>query len=111
MIRDHNLLTLEVKADEARVSLEVSVSLGLIVTERVINALQHASPNDRQGKIIVNYHADGAAWTLSVSDNGVGMPKGALAPKAGLGTSIVNALAQQLQAQIKIVETTREHQL
>jgi two-component sensor histidine kinase len=83
----------------------MSVSLGLIVTELVINALKHAFPDNRNGKIVVDYHTNGAAWTLSVVDNGIGMPKGAETPKAGLGTSIVRALTQQLQAHIKVADS------
>jgi two-component sensor histidine kinase len=39
---------------------------------------------------------------LSVSDNGVGMPKDSDAIKPGLGTSIVEALANRLDAAIRI---------
>ena len=70
------------------VSANASVSLGLIITELVINALKHAFPNSRKGKIVIDYRSDGQDWTLSVSDNGVGMPTGTEKPKPGLGTGI-----------------------
>lgn len=101
MIRDHNLLSLEVSADESTSSADVSVSLGLIVTELVINALKHAFPGHRSGKIVVGYRSQGPDWTLSVSDNGVGMPMDSASAKPGLGTSIVDALANQLQARVQ----------
>jgi two-component system, sensor histidine kinase PdtaS len=104
MIRDHNQLSLDVRADESSVSSDTSVSLGLIVTELVINALKHAFPNNRKGKIIVDYHAHGSGWTLSVSDNGVGMPQNSENAKPGLGTGIVQALARQLLAHIKVTD-------
>jgi len=104
MIRDHKQLSLDVKTDDSVSSSEVSVSLGLIVTELVINALKHAFPDDRKGKIIVDYHAQGSGWTLSVSDNGVGMSEHGGSAKPGLGTSIVQALARQLQAQIDVTD-------
>jgi len=100
MIRDHDQLTLEVSADDSLASADISVSLGLIVTELVINALKHAFPGRRKGKIAVDYRADGADWTLSVADNGVGMPADPESAKSGLGTSIVSALAQQLRASV-----------
>jgi two-component sensor histidine kinase len=78
------------------------VSLGLIVTELVINALKHAFPENRSGKIVVSYRSVGKNWTLSVSDNGVGMRTGPIAAKAGLGTSIVQALSKQLNGSILI---------
>jgi two-component sensor histidine kinase len=102
MIRDHNQVSLDVNVDDSVTSADVSVSLGLIVTELVINALKHAFPEDRDGAIVVGYTSDHAEWTLSVSDNGAGMAKGPLPAKAGLGTSIVEALAKQLDAKITV---------
>ncbi len=95
-----NQLSVEVDVDESATSADVSVSLGLIVTEPVINALKHAFPGRRKGKIVVAYHGAPSGWTLSVGDNGVGMPKDAGSAKPGLGTSIVQALAAQLQADL-----------
>jgi two-component sensor histidine kinase len=102
MIRDHSKLSLDVAVDESVTSADVSVSLGLIVTELVINALKHAFPGDRSGKIKVDYNSHGPNWILSISDSGVGMPKDSANAKPGLGTNIVQALAGQLQATIKI---------
>jgi two-component sensor histidine kinase len=102
MIRDHNQLTLEVSTDDSVTAADVSVSLGLIVTELVINALKHAFPDDRNGKIKVGYHSHGPNWTLSVIDNGIGMPADDANVKPGLGTSIVKALSAQLQATIEV---------
>ncbi|MDQ0463516.1 two-component sensor histidine kinase [Caulobacter ginsengisoli] len=99
MIRDHKKISIEVTADDSAVPADVSISLGLIVTELVINALKHAFPGGRAGKVTVDYHARGPNWTLAVSDNGVGMPAD---PKAtpGLGSSIVEALARQLKGEV-----------
>ena len=102
MIRDHDQLSLEVRADDGITTADTSVSIGLIVTELVINALKHAFPQDRKGKILVAYTSHAQNWTLSVTDDGVGMPTGAHTAKAGLGTSIVQALAKQLDATITV---------
>jgi two-component sensor histidine kinase len=104
MIRDRDQLALEVNADDSVVPADVSVSLGLVVTELVINALKHAFPGNRPGKIVVDYHSRGPNWTLSVADDGVGMPKDAESATPGLGTSIVAALANQLQARVQVAE-------
>jgi two-component sensor histidine kinase len=104
MIRDHNQLSLDVSVDRSVTSADISVSLGLIVTELVINALKHAFPGDRNGKIKVDYHSHGPNWTLSVTDNGVGMAADATTIKPGLGTSIVQALTQQLRAVIRVAD-------
>jgi two-component system, sensor histidine kinase PdtaS len=102
MIRDHDQLSLDVNIDDCITTADVSVSLGLIVTELVINALKHAFPDSRAGLIKVNYRAHGPNWTLSVSDDGIGMPKNAAKAKPGLGTSIVRALAAQLHGVVKV---------
>jgi two-component sensor histidine kinase len=102
MIRDHNKLSIQVSGDESSVDADVSISLGLIVTELVINALKHAFPEPRGGKILVDYESKGPNWTLSVSDNGVGMPSESAEAVPGLGTSIVEALAKQLHARVDV---------
>ena len=80
----------------------MSVNLGLIVTELIINALKHAFPDHRHGKITVDCEFRGPNWTLSVTDDGVGMPADPADVRAGLGTSIVEALARQQQATVEI---------
>lgn len=105
MIADHDQLRIDVSGDGSATSAEISVSLGLIVTELVINALKHAFPGDRHGVISVDYHSHREGWALSVSDDGVGMPRGDEEPaRAGLGTNIVNALAAQLSATVEVID-------
>ena len=102
MISDHDRLSIEVTSDKSQVHADISVSLGLIVTELVINALKHAFPAGRHGKITVDYHARGPNWTLSVGDDGVGMAENPAHATPGLGTSIIEALAKQLQARVQV---------
>ncbi|SEN88630.1 Two-component sensor histidine kinase, contains HisKA and HATPase domains [Loktanella fryxellensis] len=104
MIADPERLSISVMADDSSVTADVSVSLGLIVTELVINALKHAFPDQAAGKIEVGYHATGNDWTLSVKDDGIGMPTGDSAPKAGLGTGIVEALTKNLGSDLQLSE-------
>ena len=57
---------------------------------------------DRHGR----YEVNGTDWKLSVSDNGVGRTEGSGPPaKGGLGTSLVQALAHQLDAQVEIISS------
>ena len=103
MIGDGGHIIIEVKAAEGGVSSSDAVSIGLIVTEAVINALKHAFAKDeKDGRIIVTYEVTGTDWKLSIADNGMGKPKCG-SPKVGLGTSIVNALANQLDARVDVV--------
>jgi len=105
MIHDPKQIRLEVDVDDSVVGADASISLGLIVTELVINALKHAFPGDRPGRILVDYHSRPDGWVLSVSDDGVGIGAGGEAVASGLGTSLVEALAKQLQARIRITST------
>jgi two-component sensor histidine kinase len=105
MISPAGEISLEVTGDVAVVPASVSISLGLIMTELVINALKHAFPHC-SGAIVVDYQSKDAVWTLSVADDGVGMNAVQASPHVGLETTIVEALARQLGAR---VETTDEH--
>ena len=102
MIGDRKKITLTATADGSVTTADTSVSLGLIVTELVINALKHAFPDGRAGAITVNYAARGSDWTLSVGDDGVGIATNPDDAKAGLGTSIIQALSRQLGAQVQV---------
>lgn len=105
MIGEQQPITVKVISDEGTVDSSKAVSIGLIVTELVINAIKYAFPADKAGaQILVTYEVDGSDWRLAVSDNGVGKFPGEK-PKApaGLGTTIVNALAKQLGAKVDLV--------
>jgi two-component sensor histidine kinase len=103
MIGDADHISLSVEGGDGVVAARVSVSLGLIVTELVINALKHAFTDGRPGKITVDYNFHGPNWILCVRDNGVGMPVGDAPVRTGLGTSIVQSLAKQLHATVAVV--------
>lgn len=104
MIADHEQLQIEVSSDDGAVDPEVSVSMGLIVTELVINALKHAFPNGRKGLVTVDYQSRSGGWDLTISDDGVGMTPSPDAAEPGLGTAIVKALAGQLGASITVTD-------
>ncbi|UTP37897.1 PAS domain-containing protein [Phenylobacterium sp. LH3H17] len=100
MIRESRPLTLSVRSDTATVTSQEAVSLGLIVTELVINALKHAFPDGREGEVLVDYELPQPGWTLSVTDDGIGKPPASHSTRVGLGTSVVEALGKQLRAQL-----------
>ena len=104
MIRDHTQVSIEVDSDDGTTSADVSVSLGLIVTELVINALKHAFPKNRSGKIKVAYHAKNGGWIMSVDDDGIGISAVTSEAVSGLGTGIVIALAKQLKARVVVTD-------
>ena len=98
-------ISLKVDADPGTVAPHQAVSIGPIVTELVMNSLKHAFPKEKKdGAIVVSYKVADANWKLTVSDNGVGkLDLSASQKKGGLGTSLVQSLAKQLDAQVDIV--------
>jgi two-component sensor histidine kinase len=109
MIDDNRLISLKVGGKGGATTCRDAESLGLIVTELVINCLKHAFiENTKDGLITVEYDVSRTDWKLSVADNGVGKPDGGFdQPKTGLGTGIVKALAKQLGAQLAILSGPR----
>ena len=104
MIGDSRAISVKVEADARTVVSHEAVSIGLIVTELVMNALKHAFPTERpDAAIVVSYKVAETDWKLTISDNGAGMPDlNASEKKGGLGTSLVQSLAKQLDAQVAI---------
>lgn len=108
IVLDSAPVTLEVSASETRISSQEAVSLGLIVTELVINAIKYAFPVPKpDAKVIINYRAHLTEWHLTVSDNGVGQiakPPGDISG-AGLGSLIIDALAKRLDASVSTISS------
>jgi len=103
MIGDNRPISLKVVGQGGSITSRQAESLGLIVTELVMNALKHAFPDEKtEGQITVGYDREGTNWKVTVADDGVGKPDGVFAqPKSGLGTGIIKALAQQLDAKVE----------
>ena len=102
MIDEEGKITLTSTSDDSSATANVSTSLGLIVTELVINALKHAFPDrEKAGQVTVDYRAKGTGFALTVSDNGVGIAASDQPTAPGLGTGIVDALAKHLGATVE----------
>jgi two-component sensor histidine kinase len=104
MIGGSRPISLKVHVNGGTASSNEAVSIGLIVTELVMNVLKHAFLVDKSdGQIIVAYDVAETSWRLSVADNGIGKPDGGPDKTVpGLGTSIVEALAKQLDGRVEI---------
>ncbi len=90
---------LTVDALPLSVGPDVSMPLGLIAAELVVNTLEHAFPGGRTGKIIVHLAAgqDAGRALLRIVDNGQGLPDNFDIEKTrSLGLSIARQFAKQL---------------
>jgi two-component sensor histidine kinase len=94
-LTDIRPIAVKVDAAELYLSAEQAIPLGLIVNELVTNSLKHAFPGDRAGtvRVVLSFHTHLA---LLVQDDGIGCPT----PKEGVGSRLVQLLAQQLGAKI-----------
>jgi PAS domain S-box-containing protein len=92
-------VTLERRGGAVELGLDQAVPCGLIVSELVSNALKHAFPEDRAGRIVIDVsRSDALHLSLIVADDGVGLPPdpGATGTST-LGLRLVRILAAQLK--------------
>jgi two-component sensor histidine kinase len=93
-------LGVEVKRDfaAAEVPFSMAAPLGLVMNELAVNALKHAFPEGRRGKLGLELRIEAEAGEgrlrLEVSDDGVGAAWPPARP--GLGSMIVESFAAQL---------------
>jgi chemotaxis protein methyltransferase CheR len=100
MVGPKQHIDIAVVASEGALPTSHAVSIGLIVTELIINAIKYAFPQLRSSaRIRVTFEMAKSDWKLTVADNGIGREDNSNAP-SGLGTALVGALAKQLKAQI-----------
>lgn len=91
---------IELEVEPLACDLDIAMPLGLITNELVTNSLKHAFPNGRSGTVRIRMAREGGAVVFDVSDDGVGSETGERAK--GLGKRLIQALAQQIQADLEI---------
>ena len=109
MVEPNQQIRITVTADAGALPSSHAVSIGLIVTELIINAVKYAfSEPLRSAHIQVTFEMAKSDWKLTVADNGTGrLRSGAADGSTGLGTALVAALAKQLQAQVSEVSSSK----
>lgn len=83
--------------------LNQAVSLALVVTELVTNAIKYAFPEQRSGTIRLCLERNGDTIVLTVADDGIGLPDDFdPARRTSLGMKIVTALVRQVRGKVTI---------
>jgi len=93
-------ITLTCDCDEAYMSRDHALALGLATNELVTNAVKHAFPNGREGVISVSFTHVADGWQLAVTDDGVGMP---VDRKPGLGSGLIEQFVRQAGGQLTVL--------
>ncbi len=106
---DSRFVTPQLDLSPLYLDIGTAIPLALIINELVSNSLEHAFPDDRNGVISIGLKKAGNGdYTLSVSDDGVGIPDDLdLENTKTLGLQLVNMLTQQIGASTEIDRDTR----
>jgi PAS domain S-box-containing protein len=101
--RTESPVMINVDTDKTRIGIDASIPCGLILNELVSNALKHAFPKEKEGKINITMRSEDDRVALTVQDNGIGFPKSVDFTKVkSLGLQLVNALVGQMNGKIDI---------
>ncbi|RFU46626.1 AAA family ATPase [Paraburkholderia sp. DHOC27] len=97
-------VALQIDVDDVQLDMNRAVSCGLIINELVSNALKHAFPDGRSGRLRVELGLiDQERCKLTVADNGVGIaPEFSLEKADSLGLQLVHDLTHQLQGSLEL---------
>jgi two-component sensor histidine kinase len=103
-----NAVTMKIDVEDILLGIDAAIPCGLILNELVSNALKHAFPGDKKGEILVVMHTRDGLCTLSIADDGVGLPKGLdVRNTESLGLQLVDSLVQQLNGEMVLVSRER----
>lgn len=98
---DTPAVRLTVESPSVPLSLNGLMSLSLIVAELVTNSLKHAFRDRSDGLIAVTMTGGRGVYTLSVADDGPGLPRGfGTGKNSSLGQGILQSLAHQLHGNL-----------
>ncbi len=100
--------SISIKYDVDKIFLDINTAIpfGLILNELVTNALKHAFPDKKEGKVEIIFKELGHnKYDLKVIDNGIGLKKDLKISKfKSLGLRLINLLVEQIDGTLKISE-------
>jgi two-component sensor histidine kinase len=94
-ISSSDKISLSGQIDPITISARDATTLGILLSEIVTNAIKHAFPHGAGGTIEVQLKRVDDVPTLSVLDDGVGMPANGTGDQSGLGSVIIKQLSSQ----------------
>ena len=95
-------VTLQTSIPAFTIAADRAIPIALLTVEALTNALKHAFPDDREGEIRVAFEpGTPGIGTLSITDNGVGLPRD-FDTHSGLGLMLIEAFARQVNGRLTI---------
>ncbi|NLJ10935.1 MAG: hypothetical protein GX438_11445 [Treponema sp.] len=101
----NQVISIQVKGNKESIFLPITyaVPLGIIMNELITNALKYAYPADEGGIIRVLIEQKERMITITVEDEGIGIPEDLLYnKKRSLGLSLIETLTEQLHGSFSI---------
>ena len=97
-------IALKMDVEDVSIRIDSAIPCGLILNELISNSLKHAFPDEREGEIRIDFHADDDDnITLIVGNNGVEFPEDLdWKNTESLGLQLVNLLTEQLHGTIEL---------
>ena len=101
---DRKRIKLDINTEKTEMIVDTAIPCGLIINELITNSLKHAFPGKRKGTISLSFRQmKNKNYLLTVSDDGVGMPKSVDIHKtATLGMQLITVLVGQLGGTLKV---------
>ena len=98
------VVQVDVNIENVRLGVDQAIPCGLLVHELLTNALKHAFPHGRGGKVRLELRRFAPGQLrLAVEDDGVGIPPTVdLARPPSLGLELVKTLARQMRADLRV---------
>jgi len=96
-------IALERDLKRVELVLDQAIPCGLILNELISNSFKHAFPNGRPGVVQIALNLSGEQVSITVKDNGVGLPEGFSTKNDGnLGLELVRTLVEQLDGKLDV---------
>lgn len=97
-------VSVQVEVTNIDLSIDTAIPCGLAINELVSNALKHAFPHQKEGKIWVELHSyKNHEITLKIQDNGIGIPVDFdFEQSTSLGLKLVYRLVNQINGKMII---------
>jgi two-component sensor histidine kinase len=94
---------LKIEIEKIFMSIDIAISLALIINELVANSLKYAFPNNRKGQLYISLKQESdTIFILVLKDDGVGYSKEVNNNSGTLGLRLVNVLVEQLDGTISV---------